>query len=158
MRTVDGTLLLVGDGPEEAGVRRLVDRLGLAERVRFVGNVPDALLPAYYHAADVLVLPSIYRSESFGLAMVEAHLAGTPTISTELGTATSVVNRHGETGLVVRPGSVDELAEALRTMAEDATRRATWGQHAQKRAREIYSSKRMVARTRELYEQVLGRA
>jgi glycosyltransferase involved in cell wall biosynthesis len=158
MRSVDGTLLLVGDGPEEASVRRLVDRLGLCERVRFVGHVPDPLLPAYYHAADVLVLPSIYRSESFGLAMVEAHLAGTPTISTELGTATSVVNRHGETGLVVRPASVDQLAGALRAMAEDDARRASWGEHARRRAREIYSSERMVAQTRDLYGQVLAHA
>ena len=157
MARVDGTLLLVGAGPEEPRVRRLVRALGLADRVRFAGVVTERHLPAYYHAADVLALPSTHRSESFGLVMVEAHARGIPTISTELGTATSVVNRDGETGYVVEPGSVDALAAALKRLGDDATLRERLGE----RARELaarFAVETMVARTRAVYDEVLAGA
>ena len=155
MKRIDGTLLLVGGGPEEPRLRGLVRALGLADRVRFSGVVPERRLAAYYYAADVFVLPSTSRGESFGLAMAEAQACGVPTVCTELGTATSVVNRHGETGLVVRPGSVEALAEALATLGSDAALRARLGG----RARELatrFASEPMVARTRAVYDEVLA--
>ena len=157
MERVDGTLLLVGGGPEEPRLRRLVRGLGLADRVRFAGVVSERRLPSYYHAADVFVLPSLYRSESFGLAMAEAQACGIPTVSTELGTATSVVNRDGETGLVVRAGSVDALAGALTMLGVDTALRARLG----KRGRELssrFAVEPMVARTRAVYDEVLAHA
>jgi glycosyltransferase involved in cell wall biosynthesis len=157
VRAVDATLLLVGSGPEEQRLRRLVGSLGLEDRVRFVGAVSEAALPAYYHAADVLALPSVYRSESFGLALAEAHTCGLPTISTELGTATSVVNRHDETGLVVPPGSVEALSEALSRLAQDPALRERLGRGAA-RLSERFSAQRMVAQTRRIYSAVLDSA
>lgn len=152
---IDVTVLLVGSGSEEAALRRLTAELGLEDRVRFVGAVPDADLPAYYHAADLFVLPSVYRSESFGIAMLEAQACGVPTLSTELGTATSVVNLHGESGLVVEPGSVAALADAIRTLVDDPDRRRRLG----RRARELagrFTAARMVAETGRVYREVLG--
>jgi rhamnosyl/mannosyltransferase len=154
-RGLDATIVLVGDGPEEGALRQLAATLGLGEQVRFVGAVSEADLPAYYHAADLFVLPSVYRSESFGLAMLEAQMCGVPTISTELGTATSVVNVHGESGLVVEAGSMDALATAQKSLLDDAARREQMGA----RARELsqrFTAARMVANTRRVYEQVLG--
>jgi rhamnosyl/mannosyltransferase len=154
-RGLDVTILLVGSGPEEGSLRRLAASLGLAERVRFVGEVSEASLPAYYHAADLFVLPSTYRSESFGLAMLEAQTCGLPTISTELGTATSVVNRHGESGLVAEAGSVDSLATALRTLIDNTDLRRQMGARA-RHLSERFSADRMVAATRDIYDEVLG--
>lgn len=152
---LDVTVLLVGSGAEEAALRRLTADLRLEDRVRFVGAVPEADLPAYYHAADLFVLPSVYRSESFGIAMLEAQACGVPTISTDLGTATSVVNLHGESGLVVEPGSVEALAGAIRTLLDDPDRRRRMGQ----RARELagrFTAARMVRETGKVYDEVLG--
>lgn len=154
IRAVDATLLLVGSGPEEPQLRSLVASLGLAGRVRFAGSVSEASLPAYYHAADVLALPSVYRSESFGLALAEAHACGIPTVSTELGTATSVVNRHDETGLVVEPGSVEALAGALSKLAHDPALRERLGRRACLLS-ERFSARQMVAETRRIYSAVL---
>jgi glycosyltransferase involved in cell wall biosynthesis len=153
-QTLNVTVLVVGSGSEETALRRLSVALGLEERVRFVGSVPEVELSAYYHAADLFVLPSVYRSESFGIAMLEAQACGVPTISTELGTATSVVNRHGESGLVVEPGSVEALTGALRTLLDDPSLRARMGV----RARELagrFTASRMVAETRQVYDEVL---
>ena len=155
---VEGNLVVVGDGPEETRVRRLASRLGVDDRVRLVGAVPESLLPAYYHAADVVVLPSVYRSETFGLALIEAHACGTPTISTELGTGTSVVNRDGETGFVVRPNRADDLAKALAALAYDQALRARLGRRALELARQRFAVERMVQQTRAVYDEVLAHA
>lgn len=155
-RGLDATIMLVGAGAEEGSLRRLTTSLGLDDRVRFVGAVSEEDLPAYYHAADLFALPSTYRSESFGLAMLEAQVCGLPTISTELGTATSVVNRHGESGLVVEAGSVDSLATALRTLLDDPALRRQMGARARELS-ERFSADRMVAATSAIYDEVLGR-
>jgi rhamnosyl/mannosyltransferase len=152
---VDATVLLVGSGPEEASLRHLTSALGLDARVHFVGEVSDDDLPAYYHAADIFVLPSVYRSESFGIAMVEAQTCGVPTISTEVGTATSVVNRHDETGLVV--GSVEALATALHTLIDDVALRQQLGRRAAELA-DRFTASRMIASTWRIYDEVLGYA
>jgi rhamnosyl/mannosyltransferase len=154
-QSLNVTVLIVGSGPEEPALRRLTADLGMVGRVRFVGAVPEADLPGYYHAADLFVLPSVYRSESFGIAMLEAQACGVPTVSTELGTATSVVNRHGESGLVVEPGSVPALTDALTTLLHDPALRARMGE----RARELagrFTADRMIVETRQAYDEVLG--
>ena len=154
-QSLDATILLVGSGPEESSLRQLAATLGLGDRVRFVVAVSEADLPAYYHAADLFVLPSVYRSESFGLAKLEAQTCGVPTISTELGTATSVVNAHGESGLVVEAGSVDALASAFCTLLEDTTLRQQLGTRARVLSAR-FTTARMVASTRQVYSEVLG--
>jgi glycosyltransferase involved in cell wall biosynthesis len=157
VQTLDVTVLIVGSGTEKAVLQRLSADLGMEDRVRFVGAVPECDLPAYYHAADLFVLPSVYRSESFGIAMLEAQACGVPCVSTELGTATSVVNQHGLSGLVVTPGSVGALTDAIRTLLADPDLRRRMG----RRARELadrFTAARMVARISDVYDEVLGYA
>ena len=88
----------------------------MQERVAFLGHLPDDLYAAVYHTADIFVLPSIYRSEAFGIVGLEAMAAGLPLITTELGTGTSFYNVDGETGYVVPPMDPDALVEALQKM------------------------------------------
>ncbi len=89
-------LVIVGgasglDGPaEQARVRRLVDELGLADRVRFVAPQPHHLLSTYYRAADVCIVPS--RSESFGLVALEAAACGTPVVAADVGGLSTLVD------------------------------------------------------------------
>ena len=116
MQDVPATLLVVGDGPMRREWEELARRLGVADRVHFEAGVANADLPAYYHAADLFVLPSCQRSESFGIVLLEAMASRLPAISTELGTGTSWVNQHGETGLVVPPADSAALAAAARTL------------------------------------------
>lgn len=134
-RTAD-RLVIVGEGPRGPTLRQRAAESPAAARIRFLGDVDEDDLSALYAAADVLVLPSTQRAEAFGIVQVEAMAAGTPVIATELGTGTSEVNRHGETGLIVRPGDVDALADALRALAGDPARRAALGSAARARARE----------------------
>src|SRR5665647_1771950 len=86
MAGVDADLVLIGRGPLEAELREFVCASGIVPRVTFLAPQGDDELSAWYHAADVFCLPSVARSEAFGLVQIEAHAAGTPVVSTDLPT------------------------------------------------------------------------
>ncbi|TFI58774.1 glycosyltransferase family 4 protein [Sphingomonas parva] len=102
-------LILVGDGPERRRLETRAASLGVADRVRFLGNRPHAELPALLAAADVMVLPS----EREGLANVwlESLACGTPVVITDVGGAREVIDRP-EAGTLAAPNSAD-LANAI---------------------------------------------
>jgi rhamnosyl/mannosyltransferase len=156
MPAVRARLVLVGAGPEEARLRAQCARLGLGERVVFAGSVEDRMLAAHYRAADLFVLPSTHPSEAFGLVMVEAQASGRAVVSTELGTGTSYVNVHGETGLVVPPRNPAALAAAINRLLEDLPLRTRMGDAARRRCRQLFSSEHMVSSVLRVYESVVG--
>jgi rhamnosyl/mannosyltransferase len=156
MASVDADLVMIGRGPLQPELEALAVELGLAERVRFVEPVGDAELAAWYHAADVFCLPSVARSEAFGLVQVEAHACGTPVVSTNLTTGVPFVNRDGATGLVVPPGDVSALAGALQTLVTDDTLRTRLGEQARTRAFSEFTVDRMVQRTLAVYAEARG--
>lgn len=149
-------LILVGAGGKEGELRAQAARLGLEDRVEFRANVPDTELPAVYEQADLFVLPACERSEAFGLALVEAAASGLPLLSTELGTGTSYVNIHQQTGLVVPPRDPAALAEACRTLLTDPALRARYGAAARARAIEHFAISRVAEQVAALYRQVAG--
>lgn len=155
MTRLDANLALVGDGPEHRRLSALSRRLGLADRVHFAGHLPDRLLPAAYQAADLFVLPSHLPSEAFGLVMVEAMASGLPVVCTELGTGTSVVVQHEETGLVVPPADPGALAGAVERLLSDGELRQRLGRAGKARAHAEFSAQTYVRRTLEAYEDVL---
>lgn len=150
-------LAVVGDGPEAPRLQALASARALSDRVHFCGELPDHHMPGAYQAADVVVLPSTSRAEAFGLAQLEAMAAGTPVVSTAVGTGVEVVNEHGVTGLVVPPGDARALAAALADLLADDDRRQRLGRQAASRARRRFSMDSMVDRTLALYDDVLGR-
>ena len=100
---IDARLAVVGIGPMAAEWKALAAQESVADRIAWLGETPDADLPALYHLADLFVLPASHASEAFGLVQVEAMAAGVPCVCTELGTGTSYVNQDGVTGRVVPP-------------------------------------------------------
>lgn len=154
MPQIAAHLLVVGSGPLLAEWSALADRLGVSGRIHFVGEISDELLPAYYHASDLFVLPSTLRSEAYGLVLLEAMAAGKPVISTELGTGTSWINVHGQTGLVVPPSSAPDLAAAANLLLQDETARQEMGRRARERAFQEFPIDRMVQRVCDLYKEL----
>ena len=104
-------LLLAGQGPEEARLRSLAAGLGIGERARFAGCMPDAELPELYRAADLVVLPS-RALEGFGLAAAEALACGTPVACTPVGGLREVVGGLCP-DLVAADATPDALAGVL---------------------------------------------
>jgi rhamnosyl/mannosyltransferase len=156
MLEIPARLLVVGSGPMGAEWRRLAQTLELGDRVVFLGEVSDEELPAYYHASDLFVLPASERSEAFGTVQLEAMASGLPVVCTELGTGTSFVNVHGQTGLVVPARDVQSLGAAMRMLLQDQALRREMGRRAQQRALDEFSLPLMVDRVARLYAQVLA--
>jgi len=102
-------LVIVGEGPEEARLKKLAVQLGFEKNVVFEGWQED--LSQYYQVADALVVSSLY--EGYGMVAVEALGAGCPVVMTDVGCAGEVV-RHGENGLVVPVGDREALARAIK--------------------------------------------
>lgn len=155
MGEVPATLLLAGTGPLEAELRQQVEQQGLGGKVFFLGEVPDAELPALYHAADLFILPAVERSEAFGLTQVEAMACGTPCICTEVGTGTSWVNLDGETGLVVPPRDPAALAGAINLLLGDDVLRRAMAERSLARARQEFGVASMVERIVALYRELV---
>jgi len=115
-------LVVGGDADEpmsdhEASLRQRIERLDLADSVRFVGPQPQGVLPTYYVASDVTVLPSYY--ESFGMVALEAMACGSPVIASRVGGLVTTV-RDGVTGFLVPDSDVGALAERIAGLIADA--------------------------------------
>lgn len=156
MKEVDGTLLLVGAGPEESRLRHQVRKAGLEHRILFLGEVPLKELVPLYYASDLFVLPACERSEAFGVAQLEAMACGLPVVSTELGTGTSFVNLHGVTGLVVPPRNPQALAQGINLLLQDEEQRLEMGRKAEERVEQEFGVEKMVERTLQVYAEALA--
>ena len=108
-------LVIVGEGVITEQIVRQAEMLG-ASNIHFVGVVSPEDKAALLFLSRALVLPSCQRSEAFGIVLLEAARQSKPMITTELGTATSWVNQHERTGLVVNPNDQAQLEKALMFM------------------------------------------
>ena len=155
MCEVDARLVIVGVGDLEGELKTLTHNLRLEDKVTFAGEISDALLPAYYQAADIFCLPACARSEAFGIVQLEALAAGLPIVSTELGTGTSYVNKHDVSGLVVAPRDSAALARALQQLVQNKEQRRRLASGAALRSDE-FDVNIMMQRIDDVYHQALA--
>jgi dolichol-phosphate mannosyltransferase len=121
--------VFVGDGPMRRDLERLSEELRLSRRVAFLGYVRAADLPALYSRAQLLLLPSV--SEAMPLVVLEAMACGTPVLASRIAGLPAVV-RDYETGVLVDPGDVGQIALALRFLLRDQALLAHMSSAAQK--------------------------
>jgi rhamnosyl/mannosyltransferase len=150
-------LAVVGTGPMEGAWRALAATLGVGGRVTFCGEADDDELPAWYHAADLFVLPAVTRAEAFGTVLLEAMAAGLACVTTEVGSGTSWVVQDGVTGRVVPPGDPAALARAVGTLLADGELRRLLGGAGAARARDTFDARTMIDRVLALYAAPAGR-
>ena len=150
MKNIDAALLLIGTGPLQKQLETAITRLGIADKAHLLGHVEDTV--PYYKAAQMLVLPSVSRAESFGLVQVEAMAAGIPVVNTELDSGVPEVSLDGVTGLTVPPKNSEALAGAIKILLDNAQTREKYGQAASVRAREEFSAQRMAESTLRIYQ------
>lgn len=148
------TLVVVGSGNRLETYQKEAEELGIAPRVRFVGSVPFDDLPRAYRAADIHVLPSIDRSEAFGIVTIEAAASGIPSVVSDLPGVRSVVAPN-VTGLVVPVGDVKVLARKLDELLQHDGRIEMMGAAARVRAEEAYDAKVLAEKLMELYRSIV---
>ncbi len=122
-KAFDGKLVsvIVGGGPLLDELQGKIEAAGVADRVMLTGPIDDAALADLLDLAHMGCMPSVTAAEMYGVAQVEAMAFGKPVVSTRLArSGVSYVNKHDVTGLVVEPGDVAGLAEALKRLVDDA--------------------------------------
>lgn len=150
----DLPVVIAGAGAEESALRARAADLGL-DNVRFLGHVSEEEKVALFDLARAVVFPSHLRSEAFGVALLEGAMFGKPLISTEIGTGTSYINIHGETGWVVPPNDSRSLRQAMSSLARDNELASRLGQGACERYRRVFTSgPSMGERYAELYKRL----
>ncbi len=117
----DAVLALAGSGPDEGRLRALAARLGVSERVRFLGFIPGADLPGLYRLADAFAITS--EAELQSLVTMEAMASGLPVVAVNAGALGELVH-PGENGFLTRPGLVGDVAGSLDLLCRDAALRA----------------------------------
>ncbi|MEV4416475.1 glycosyltransferase [Catellatospora sp. NPDC049609] len=162
MARVPGAELVIAGGPpadrlaEDAEARRLrelVRRLGLGDRVRLLGGVPQSRMPDLYRSADVLACTPDY--EPFGITPLEAMACQVPVVAYAVGGLSDSV-RAGLTGDLVAPHDVDGLAACLRGLLDDPLRRLRYGQAAGAIARAGYTWPRVAERVAQVYRRAIA--
>jgi rhamnosyl/mannosyltransferase len=126
--------------------------MGVTDKVVFAGEINNAGVTPYYHAADLFALASVARSEAFGIVQIEAMAAGLPVVNTGLDSGVPFVSLDGETGLTVPPGDPQALAAAMNRLLDDDALRQSLGQAGVRRARQEFSLDTMLRRTLEVYQ------
>ncbi|MBN2209271.1 MAG: glycosyltransferase [Candidatus Coatesbacteria bacterium] len=157
MQSLDATLVIVGEGPMRAELESYCQERRLKVKVFFAGAVDEEILPAYYHSCDVFCLPSIYRSEAFGVSQLEAMACGKPVVSTALDTGVPYVNLDGKTGLIVPPMDSAALAEALRSLLSDQVLAARLGEAARGRVLTEFTAEEMAQSVLAVYRSLVER-
>lgn len=157
-------LRIAGTGAEEARLRELADRLGLAGRVEFAGEIPYERMPDFYRGLQIYLQPSReirhpasgwVQAESMGRALCEAQACGVAVVASRSGGIPDVV-AEGRTGLLVPPENPAALGEAVAQLLASPARRAELGRAARQLAESRLSWEAVVEQTLAQLEEACG--
>ncbi len=153
----DITLEIIGDGERKDELSALIESLKLGEQVTLMGKLPDDELDQRLRASDCLCLPSIERSEAFGVVLLEAMARSKPCIVTAVpGTGMSWVVQDNHNGLVVPPNDPDALAEALKRLAKSRAKCKEMGNAGLTRFTENFTIEVAATQTAKIYRELAG--
>lgn len=142
-------LVIAGDGEERGPLEALAAKLGLLDRVQFLGNVAAAEVPSLLRECDLMVQPS--RREGLGLSAAEGSAAGLPVVASAVGGLPEVV-ADGETGLLVPPDDPPALAEGLLSLLQSPSLRRQMGANGRRRIEQRLSIVAVADELTRLYE------
>ncbi len=139
-------LFIAGTGELENSLKAYAEKHNLADKVHFLGFLPDDELKQAYADCDIFVLPSVVKSEAFGIVQLEAMVYGKPVINTALPSGVPHVSLDGETGLTVPPSNANALAKAINRLAENKELREELGKKAAQRVMDNFNEKDVIRR------------
>lgn len=148
-------LVLVGSGNLERELKQYVKKASLSNQIYFKGNLSDRQVMEEYRKCDVFVLPSVARSEAFGLVQIEAMSYGKPVINTALSSGVPYVSLHKITGLTVKAGDIRGLHRAMEWMITHPQKRKQMGEAARKRVEEEFLAEKMMDRIMDVCKELV---
>jgi rhamnosyl/mannosyltransferase len=146
-------VVVAGDGPLASSLHAQSRDI---TNVHWLGNVSEQDKAALLSLCKAFVFPSHLRAEAFGISLLEAVMHGKPMISAEIGTGTSYINVHGETGIVVPAENAEALADAMQMLSADTARCVAYGQAAQQRFTQLFQADQGADQHAALYRSVVG--
>jgi len=152
-KKLNAKVVIAGSGPEGDSLKKLAKELG-ANNVVFAGQVTNEEKRSLLVHCTALVLPSHLRSEAYGMVLVEAAMMGKPMISCEIGTGTSYVNKHEETGFVVAPESPEQLAAVMDCLLDESVSESL-GKNARQRYETLFSGKALGSAYTSVYKDLV---
>lgn len=145
-------LLIVGEGSLLDKLQNLTHDCGISHITKFVGAVPNVKVPEYLNKMDIFCVPSL--QESFGVAAVEASSCGLPIIVSNVGGLPEVV-KDGETGFIVEPKNIQQLADRLYDLVINPELRMRLGKNGRNFVNSFYNWKENVKRMEIVYENLI---
>ncbi len=146
----EAKILLIGDGPDESRLRKLVYELGIERSVIFAKSVDDT--KGALAIMDVFVLPSI--KEGLGLSLIEAMACGRPCVASRIGGIENIVE-DGKTGLFFTPGDAEGLAIAIKRILSDKLIRDIISKNGREKVLRYFSVDQMATKMEMLYKEVV---
>ncbi len=147
---IPSKLILVGDGPDRSECERLCRKIGLCDKVKFLGK-QDGLVEILT-SSDIFLIPS--QSESFGLAALEAMACGLPVISSSVGGLPELI-RHNETGFIAEIGDIDRMAKYTLELLMNERKYKMFSDNARSRAVDVFEKSRVVPMYENYYKTIL---
>lgn len=157
-RRPDTRLVLAGRGSLRDSLQQRVAELRLQHAVEILGRVPHERVPELIRSFDIMVMPSVFDSETFGVAAIEASACGVPVVASRVGgVAEAVID--GQTGLLVRPCDAQALARACIQLIDEPQRRRDMGAAGRRFVQRYYVWENNARQMEEIYRAALeGRA
>ncbi|WP_295541812.1 glycosyltransferase [uncultured Thiohalocapsa sp.] len=153
----DARTIIVGTGDQASRLRALIQERGLQDRVLLWGEAKRVELAALLASCDVFCLPSIERTEAFGLVLLEAmHFAKPVVVSDIPGSGTGWLVRQAGNGLLTQPGKASAVADALRQLEQDPAQRRLLGDKGRTALSVAFSINAIAKRVADVYARVLG--
>ena len=142
-------LNIVGDGDLREKYEQEAKKLGIGEKVSFLGRLPDNRLVQIYQEADAFVLPSVKRNEAFGIVLLEAMASGLPVVASNLPGVRKVFS-SGQEGFLSEPGNVIDLADKIDLILSNPDKQKAMSQAARRLVEEKYSLEKLRERIKEI--------
>ncbi len=152
LKSKDVAVIVAGKGKLIHVLKTQARLLGVSDKVMFMSDVEDEVVPLLFQAADVFVLPSI-TAEAFGIVLLEAMASGVPVITTKVGGIPEVVEK-GKCGLLIDPMDDTALAKAINTLLTDDEMRERMGKNGREYVVKNYSWSKIVGKIERVYEEI----
>ena len=149
-------VVIVGSGPIEAELKRYTEKMNMSW-VFFLGQISEEDKVALLTLAYSIIFPSSLRSEAFGVSLLEGAMYSKPLISTEIGTGTSYINIHQQTGLVIKPGCPGSISLALDFMWMHPDEAEQMGVESNKRYQQFFMADKMANKYCALYRDIIDK-
>lgn len=148
------TIVIAGGGANQPKYQEIAKNKNL-NNIIFTGSITEDEKNFLLSLCYGLILPSNFRSEAFGLVLLEGAMRRKPLISTEIGTGTSFINEHGKTGLVIPPSNPEILSNAINFLVDHPNKAAEMGRAARKRFTNLFTAEKMCSDYYILYQECL---